>query len=101
VARSNTGFVCHARCNRHLGSFELHHVWPLGYHGPDTKANKIKICPNAHSDIHFLMELMLRGKPWKPREYGNAVRRYALLGYSQVMAYGEARSRALEANRTG
>ena len=70
-------------------SYEMHHVWPLGYHGPDTKANKIKICPNAHSDIHFLMELMFRGKPYNFREYGYSIRRYATEGYQQVINYAE------------
>ena len=87
MARSNTGFFCHSHTA--YVSYELHHVWPLGYHGPDTAANKIKICPNAHSDIHFLMERMLRGKPWNWREYGPAVRRYAREGYDQVIAYAD------------
>lgn len=87
MARSNTGFVCHA--HRSMVSFEMHHVWPLGYHGPDTAANKIKVCPNAHSDIHHLMELILKGKPWRPRDYGHRIRRYALAGAEQVTFYAE------------
>lgn len=85
--RDNKGFACHHHTS--MVSFEMHHVWPTGYHGPDTAANKIKICPNAHSDIHYLMELMFRGKPYNYRHYGNTVRRWALLGYQQVMAYAE------------
>jgi hypothetical protein len=68
---------------------EIHHVWPKGYHGPDIASNKIKICPNAHSAIHFLMELMLRGKPYNPHHYGATIRHYAEAGYRAVMAYGE------------
>ena len=85
--RDNKGFVCHR--HKHHVSYEIHHVWPLGYHGPDTKANKVKICPNAHSDIHYLMELMLRGKPYDRREYGNTVYDLATEGYVQVTAYAD------------
>ena len=88
MARSREGFICHT--HRNLVSYELHHVWPTGYHGPDTKANKVKICPNAHSDIHYLMELILRGKPYDLTEYGPAVRRLALSGAQQVTAYADA-----------
>lgn len=94
MARDNTGFVCHEHTS--MVSFENHHVWPLGYHGPDIKSNKIKICPNAHSDIHFLMELMLKGKSYNLREYGPQVRYWALEGYSQVIAYAEKLSREAE-----
>lgn len=87
MARSREGFVCHAHDT--MVSYEMHHVWPLGYHGPDTKANKIKICCNAHSDIHYLMELILKGKPYRPQEYGPQVRLFAQRGADQVMAYAE------------
>lgn len=85
--RSNTGFQCHT--HKAMVSYEMHHVWPLGYHGPNVKANLVKICPNAHSDAHFLMELMLRGKPYRLAEYGREVRRIAISGYTQVTAYAE------------
>lgn len=98
MARDNKGFVCH-RHKYHV-SFEMHHVWPLGYHGPDTKANQVKICPNAHSDIHYLMERMFRGKPFDRREYGNVVFDLAVEGYLAVMAYGDSRAAALEEEYT-
>lgn len=87
MARSNTGFVCHKHTD--MVSYEIHHVWPTAYHGPDTAANKVKICPNAHSDIHHLMERLLRGKPVNLTEYGPAIRGLALSGYHQVLAYAE------------
>ena len=87
MARDNKGFVCHD--HKTMVSFEMHHVWPVGYHGPNIKSNLIKICPNAHSDIHFLMELMFRGKPYNFREYGYSIRCYALKGYQQVIDYAE------------
>lgn len=85
--RDSKEFACHH--HRHLVSYEMHHIWPLGYHGPDTAANKIKICPNAHSDIHYLMERMFRGKPYDPREYGTQIRIFARAGYLAVTAYAE------------
>ena len=87
MARSNEGFACHA--HRDLVSYEIHHVWPTAYHGPDTPDNKVKICPNAHSDIHYLMERMLRRKTYNLTEYGPNVHKLALRGYRSVMAYAE------------
>ena len=70
-------------------SYEIHHIWPTAYHGPDTPENKVKVCPSAHSDIHHLMELMLRGKTYGLHLYGPAVRQLAKAGYRQVIAYAE------------
>jgi hypothetical protein len=85
--RDNKGFVCHDHTS--MVSYELHHIWPLGYHGPDIPGNKAKVCPNAHSDIHYLMERLFRGKPVNYREYGPNVRDLARWGYEQVIAYAE------------
>lgn len=90
MARDNKGFACHVHHN--WVSYEIHHIWPQCYHGPDTPDNKIKICPNAHSDIHYLMERMLRGKPSRLEHYSNFVKRYAKLGYQQVTKYAEERA---------
>lgn len=78
-------------CHRHdsLVSYEDHHVWPLGYHGPNTRANIVRVCCNAHSDIHHLMERLLRGKPVDLTEYGPTIRQLALMGYEQVTAYAD------------
>lgn len=87
MARDDKGFVCHNHTSK--VSYEIHHVWPTGYHGPDIASNRIKICPNAHSDIHYLMDRMLAGKPNDLTEYGPNIRKYAKLGYEQVIAYIE------------
>lgn len=94
TARSNTGFQCHV--HREWVSFDWHHVHPTQYHGPDTQENLIKVCPNAHRDIHHLMEAMLRGKSYNLRQYGPSVRRYALQGYEEVIAYAEGIARDLD-----
>ena len=93
MARDNQGFVCHA--HHEMVSFEIHHVFPQGYGGPNTKANKIKICPNAHSDIHFLMDLILAGKPYNLTKYGPSVRQWAKIGAEQVQAHWEPHVTAL------
>lgn len=83
------GIDCAAHKHSSLVPQESHHVWPLGYHGPNTASNRVLVCCNAHSDIHYLLESMLRGKPVDLREYGPSVRLFASLGYGQVMAYAE------------
>lgn len=87
MARDNKGFFCHA--HHEMVSYEIHHIFPLGYGGSDTAANKVKICPNAHSDAHYAMERMFRGKPIDWAEYGPAVRYLARRGYNEVMAHAE------------
>jgi hypothetical protein len=87
MARSNTGFVCHAHTS--LVSYEIHHIWPQEYHGPNVKANLVKICPNAHSDIHHLLHLMLTGRPYDLRDYGPNIRTLAQSGYDAIHAYAQ------------
>lgn len=94
MARDNKGFKCHN--HKHHVSYEDHHVWPKEFHGPSIPSNMIRICPNAHSDIHDLMNKMLRGKPYNWKEYGPNVRKYAVSGYKQVMAYAKELSRQIE-----
>jgi hypothetical protein len=76
---------------------ERHHVWPLGYHGPDVASNRVLICANAHGDIHYLMEAMLKGRAVDRRTYGPGVRTLADRGYALVMAYAESLAQAMEA----
>ena len=86
------GTECAVHVHRSMVPQEVHHIWPRGYHGPDTPDNKIKICSNAHSDIHYMMEALLRGKKIDLREFGPGVRKYARRGYEEVIAYGESLS---------
>lgn len=87
MARSDSGFQCHTHTS--LVSYERHHVWPHEYHGPTEPANLVKICCNAHSDVHYLLHLMLTGKPYNLTEYGPNIRAIARRGYDSVMAYAE------------
>jgi len=91
---------------------ESHHVWPLGYHGPDVPANRAPLCANAHSDTHYLLDALLRtrqptldgAKRALPdgylRSFGLVERRLAGLGFTQIHAYGDqlARQRATAVN---
>ena len=90
------GYEC--KCHKHKDKVpqEHHHVWPLGYHGPDEQSNIIFICCNAHSDIHYYMEYLLRHNGERPedwRTYGNLVRQWAVKGYNEVIEYGNNLSR--------
>lgn len=83
--------TCAAHKHDSLVPVERHHVWPLGYHGPDTKDNIVVVCANAHSDIHYLLERLLRTGgvvPWtEKRTYGLGVRVLAMRGYYAVNTY--------------
>jgi len=97
MARDNKGFVCHSHRNK--VSYEIHHVWPTAYHGPDKAWNRIKICPNAHSDIHFLMEAMFKKRKIDLRDYGHTIQEFAKSGYDQVIAYAESLAEISNAQR--
>lgn len=83
------GRNCAVHRHTFLVPIEVHHVWPLGYHGLDLLANKVPMCANGHSDTHYLLESLLRGRKVNRTEYGPGVRKYAQRGYEQVMAYAQ------------
>lgn len=86
------GTLCVAHKHRSLVPIEWHHVWPLGYHGPNTTANKIPTCSNTHGNIHYYMEALFKSGGTRPpnwRTYGDDTRYWAKKGYDQVMAYAE------------
>lgn len=88
MARAKSGFACHHHTT--MVSYQIHHVWPKEFDGPNTKDNKVQICPNAHSDIHFLMDHMLAAKPYNWREFGPGIRRLAQIGFDQIIAHPKA-----------
>jgi hypothetical protein len=93
------GLGCLAHKHRSMVPLEDHHIHPLGYHGPNVASNKIRICANAHSDAHYLLERMLKTANHVPaaekRTYGFMVRRIAQRGYDGVMSYSEKLSQEL------
>jgi hypothetical protein len=76
-------------------SYEIHHVFPREFGGPDVAANKVRICPNAHSDIHYAMDRLLVGKPVNRREFGVKVWRLMMRGLEQVRANPKAHAIAV------
>ena len=81
------GMDCWAHRHRELVPIEVHHVWPKGDGGPDTRDNKVRLCSNAHSATHDLMAKMKAAGtdalPWKVRRgYGRRIRRLAAAGYN-------------------
>lgn len=84
------GRDCAAHVHDQLIPQERHHVWPLGYHGPNAPENIAVVCANAHSDTHYLLEALLRGRDVDLRTYGPRVRDLAYAGRDAVLAYGEA-----------
>ena len=78
-------------CHKHdtMIPQEKHHVLPQAYGGPTTPENLVTICANAHSDIHYYMDYMLKHEGAKPedwRTYGDVVRILAGKGFRQVVA---------------
>jgi 5-methylcytosine-specific restriction endonuclease McrA len=67
---------------------EVHHVHPLAHGGPNTPANKVSLCSNAHSATHDLLDKMLKGRAdWRVRlHYGWRIRRLAKRGYNAIKA---------------
>ncbi len=85
------GRSCAVHVHRSLVPLEVHHVWPLGYGGPDVAANKVTLCSNGHSAVHDLLARMLKGSvPWTVRRrYGWRTRRVAARGYDAIRKAGQ------------
>lgn len=41
---------------------EVHHVWPQGMGGPDVAENRVRICPQGHTNIHVVLRALARGR---------------------------------------
>ncbi len=83
------GRECWAHRHREDVPIEMHHVWPKGQGGPDTKNNKKALCSNAHSATHDLLSKMQRAGthrlPWLVRRrYGRKVRQLADAGFKAI-----------------
>jgi hypothetical protein len=93
------GLYCTVHTHENTIPQEDHHVWPKGYHGPNIQSNMIRICCNAHSDVHYYMDYRLkhngeRSPEW--RTYGYLIRYWADRGYYLVIKYGEELSAQIE-----
>ena len=87
------GTTCAAHVHPSTIPQERHHVTPLSRGGPNTQANLVLICCNAHSDVHYLLDAIekARGYDGVPlsvrRSFGPGVRAIARRGWA---AYAEA-----------
>lgn len=87
------GRDCVAHVHREDVPIEVHHVWPKGDGGPDVKTNRVRVCANAHSSIHDLLDKGRKvlggpaGLPWSVRHrYGRKVRQLAQAGWDAIAA---------------
>lgn len=71
---------------------DRHHLWPLGWGGPDIADNIVPICPNAHRLAHTLLNRMKKaGSPLsyaEARKYGLVVRSLAERGWKKMIDAG-------------
>ena len=81
------GTNCAVHTHHSLVPIEIHHIWPLGLGGPNTRDNRIPLCSNAHSAVHSFLTLLIKGggkvKWTTARQYGHRVRDLALQGYEK------------------
>ena len=54
--------VCRCTSDHRPRPLELHahHVWPLGFGGPDIASNLIWLCPTAHVNVHEILRDLMR-----------------------------------------
>lgn len=85
------------RIDRAAGWFTVvdHHIHPTSEGGPDTAANKVRVCPTGHSAIHEVIahHLRTKGNPsWTTlQRYHPEERRYALKGFEAILKARRAR----------
>jgi hypothetical protein len=88
VYRMPMGTNCVVHRHTEWEPIEAHHVWPKGMGGPDTKANKINVCANAHYAIHeFIRQLMIHNGSVPAdyaRHFSAKIRQYAVSGWTQA-----------------
>lgn len=92
------GHLCAVHTHEEWVPVNEHHVWPLGMGGPDSPANRVSLCMNAHGAVHSYLDLLVRfgadfddpdnpngGVPWHTAQhYGPKVRRLAFEGWTRA-----------------
>lgn len=68
----------------------IHHIWPLGWGGPDTAWNRVWLCPTSHANVHVLLAAYQKagGMPaWEVRRrFSPYVRGLADEGWRRLQA---------------
>lgn len=87
---SNAVCTCVASHAPQPEELEIHHIWPMGKGGPDTKENRIWRCPTSHCNIHDLERAWYKagGEPsWEiRRRYSAQTRDLARRAYQSAQA---------------
>lgn len=93
------GVTCAVHVHDSPVPLEDHHIHPLGYHGPDTAANKARVCSNAHGDTHYYLEYLLKHNGQRPpnwRTWSPRARALAVIGYARVIDYATKLAESME-----
>jgi hypothetical protein len=83
------GIACKAHRHDAPTAQEKHHIQPLSRGGKNVADNYVTLCANAHSDVHYFLDLIedYRGPgmvPWDlAKHYGPAIRQFAVDGWSR------------------
>lgn len=84
------GHDCAVHHHREMVPQEDHHVWPKEFGGPTVPDNLKRICANAHSDVHYFLNLLLAHQGdvhWSDAQwFGTRVRSLAVNGYTRIKA---------------
>lgn len=66
---------------------EIHHVVPLAWGGPDSAANRVNLCGNAHNNVHAFLRAYQRAggtPPWDVRRrFSPYIRALAARGWAE------------------
>ena len=91
------GKQCEAHTHGSLVPEEYHHLRPQCRGGQTAPGNMVYLCANAHSDVHYFLDLIekrARARTPHPEEipgpvaatYGPKIRHFARLGWSMYAA---------------
>lgn len=84
---THTGRRCvgHAYHSPRPARSDIHHVVPIGWGGPEDKANRVPLCQTGHANVHLLLDFYkdFNGSvPWPiRREFGPGERKIAAEGW--------------------
>lgn len=81
------GIECFGHVHTHPAPLEDHHVWPIEYGGPPKQALR-RGCSNAHGDVHYYLNMLLKHNGRVPRpemiQFGWKNRGVAIEGYDMI-----------------
>jgi len=88
----DTGQHCHCVTIHRPKVMELdkHHIWPMGFDGPDVPENLIWLCPTMHRNVHEYLRWLLKYDGEVDRglasDYSRFTRKVAEQGYRRIKA---------------